>query len=278
MDAIPTWQTENANRRDNQSDAIPTADRKRDRRDKRKIPKTHYWKGKLLPPIFFEDPEPVEDGMHQQPTITRVGEALRDWFRQHFVSMGGFIMPDPEDGNNRFSPDTYIAFDVNWDRIIELEIPNYWSWVIGKLPEFAMEVASPSTSKRDTDFKRGLYLRLGFREYLMLDPTGKLYGDPITGLGRVGNRWEEYPVHIEPDGSQWLYSELLDLEFWWLSDGPVWDPFDVRDPRTGKSICIDAQRDEERAARLIEREARIAAERQVQELLERIERLEEREG
>ena len=271
----------------------------------KKIPKTHYWKGKLLPPIFFEDPEPVEDGMLQQPTIDRVGRALKDWFPQHFVSTGGFIMPDPEDGNNRFSPDTFISFDVDWDRIIELEIPNYWSWVVGKLPEFALEVASPSTSKRDTDFKRGLYLRLGFREYLMLDNTGDLYGKPIAGLRRVGNRWEEYPVNIEPDGSQWLYSELLGLEFWWLSDGPVWDPFDVRDPRTGKSICIEeilederqalaaerqaraaAQREarEQRDARIAkrdaladERQARIAAERRVQELLRRIECLEEEE-
>ena len=174
-------------------------------------------------------------------------------------------MPDPEDGNNRFAPDLYIAFGVTWEQIVAWRLPNYWAWIVKKMPDFALEVASPSTAKRDTDFKRGLYLRLGFDEYCMLDATGEHYGKPITILRRVGDGFEEAPIHEEPDGSLWSYSELLDLEFWWISDARVWDPFDVRDPRTGKSICIDVQLDEERQARIVaeiqarvDREARLA--------------------
>ena len=230
------------------------------------LPKNHYWKGKPLPPIFYEDPEPVEDGMLEADTISKVAAALRRRFRQFLVMDGGFIMPDPEDGNNRFAADCYISFGLSRRRLAELNIPNYWTWVVGAIPEFALEVASPSTAHRDRDFKRDLYEKLGFLEYWMLDNEGKLHGKPITGLHRVGDRFEEYPVHEAADGSLWAYSELLALEFWWLPDAPEWDPFDVRDPATGKSICIDAIIEEER-------QGRIAAERRERELLREIERL-----
>lgn len=235
--------------------------------------KRHYWKGKPLPDIFYEDPEPVEDGMLQQPTIDKIAGALKLRFPDDFVSAGGFIMPDPEDGNNRFSPDTYISFGVNWERIAELEVPNYWTWQVGKIPEFALEVASKSTADNDLNFKRDLYARLGFQEYLMLDPTGEFYGDQITGLHRVGDSFEEYEVHAEPDGSKRVYSELLRLEFWWLSHAPKWDPFDVRDPATGKSICIEAILEEQCQALHAERQALHAAEQREQDLLHQIHRL-----
>ena len=230
--------------------------------------KRHYWNGKPLPDIFYEDPEPVEDGMFQQPTISKVEEALRRRFPDDFVSAGGFIMPDPEDGNNRFSPDTYISFGVNRERIAELEIPNYWTWEVGKMPEFALEVASESTADNDLNFKRDLYARLGFREYWLLDREGDLYGKPLPGLYRVGDGFEEYEVHAEPDGSIWAYSELLGLEFWWLSDASEWDPFDVRDPATGKSICVGAMYEEMNAMYEDERRARLAAEAENRRLRE----------
>ena len=70
----------------------------------------HYWNGKPLPPIFYEDPEPVEDGMLQDETIVRIVEALRRRFPKDFVKGGGFVMYDPDDGNNRFASDGYISF------------------------------------------------------------------------------------------------------------------------------------------------------------------------
>ena len=240
-------------------------------RNDKPIPKNHYWKGKPLPPIFYEDPEPVEDGLQQQPTIRKIAYALAHRFVDDFVGEGGFIMPDPENGNNRFAPDAFISFGVNWTRINELELPNYWTWEVGKMPEFALEVASESTAARDRNFKRDLYLSLGFEEYLMLDPTGKFHGKPITALHRVADRFEEYPVHEAADGSLWTYSELLDLEFWWIKGAPEWDPFDVRDPATGKSICINEMYEEER-------DARIAAEARERELLRQIKRLTERDN
>ena len=177
-----------------------------------------YWKGKPMPAIFFEDPEPVEDGMLQQDTITKFAEALKRRYPDDFVKDGGFVMYDREDGNKRFAADCYISFGVTRDRVqIELELSNYWAWVVEKMIDFALEVASPSTADNDTGFKRGLYAELGVGEYWLLDRIGDLYGKPITGLRLVNGRYEEYPVHEEPDGSIWAYSEMLDLEIWWMS-------------------------------------------------------------
>ena len=163
-------------------------------------------------------------------------------------------------------------------------------------------------------FKRRRYAELGFREYFLLDPTGgELYGKPIIGLHLVGDRFEEYEVHVEPDGSARVYSELLSLDFWWMSDGPEYDPFDLRDPLTGKSICVDAMLEDEREGRIAaerrersahdarraaerrersahdarlsaerqaqsERDARRAAERRERELLRQLERLQDRDA
>ena len=222
--------------------------------------------------------------MLQADTIYRIIIALMLRFPNDFVKEGGFIMPNPEDGNDRFATDGYIAFGVTRERIAELELPNYWTWVVGKMPEFALEVASPSTKDRDLGFKRRRYAELRFREYFLLDPTGgDLYGKPIIGLHLVGDKFEEYEVHTEPDGSARVYSELLKLEFWWMSDGPEYDPFDLRDPVTGKSICVDYIIENERETRLAaelqarsdreisqaERERRQAAEREAQSERER---------
>ena len=56
-----------------------------------------YWKGKPMPAIFFEDPEPVEDGMLQQDTITKFAEALKRRYPDDFVKDGGFVMYDPRE-------------------------------------------------------------------------------------------------------------------------------------------------------------------------------------
>ena len=224
-----------------------------------------YWKGKPMPAIFFDDPEPVEDGMLQQDTITKFGEALKRRYPDDFVKDGGFVMYDEQNGNNRFAADCYISFGVTRDYVqVELELPNYWAWVVEKMIDFALEVASPSTSDNDTDSKRELHERIGVGEYWMLDRIGDLYGKPITGLRLVDGRYEEYPVHVESDGSLWSYSEMLDLEIWWLRDSSPYDPFDLRDPLTGKSICAGEVIGDERARRLAERAQRIAAERQVE--------------
>ncbi len=241
-----------------------------------------------LPSIFYEDPEPVEDGMQQAPIIVRIASMLTDYFRGDpdvFVSAGGFIFYDPEDGNRRIAPDLYIAFDVDakgiWDNLA-----NYWVWQIGKAPDFVLEVASPSTASNDLGHKRDLYARLRIAEYWRLDPTGgDLYGQPLSGERLVDGEYLPFDLNTdEDDGSIWAYSEVLGLRFHW--DVELEDQFDVRSPLTGRTIDLAEVRQgelleeraarvavqqtlvEERAARLAERAAR-AAEREAAEARER---------
>ena len=214
-------------------------------------------KEKKYPAIFYEDPEPVEDGMQQFPAILRLVALLMRYFRDFedvFVDGGGFVFYDLTNGYRRFAPDCYITFGVDGQEI--LDTGNYFMWEVGKPPDFAMEVASDSTATNDLGFKRELYARLGITEYWRFDPSGgDRYGQPLVGERLVDGEYIPYERHVADDGTLWSYSEVLDLRFHWTPDED--DKFDVRDPRTGKTIDME---EAEREARL-QAETRIEVER-----------------
>lgn len=210
-----------------------------------------------LPDIFYEDPEPVEDGMLQWDPMHDVSDLLKRYFKGRpgvFLSGGGFIMYNRANGNDRVAPDFYIAFDVDLDFIRE-HLPNFWIWETGKAPDFALEVASPSTAANDLGPKRDLYARLGITEYWRFDHTGgDLYGDALVGERLIDGEYVAYPRRERGDGAVIVHSDLLDLDFCWLGDGV----FDALDPATGQTIDGEARAD---AARLAaEANARIAQE------------------
>ena len=195
---------------------------------------TNAWKVRTLPDIFYEEPEPVEDGMQQEPPIDRIGHLLRQRYEDRpdvFISGGVFVSYDVTDGNRRVRPDLFIVFDVD-NAGIRYNLPNFWIWEIGKAPDFVMEVASPSTAANDLGRKRELYERLEVQEYWRFDPTGgELYGKPIAGERLVAGRYEEYELQYGDDGSVRGHSELLDVVFYWNAE-----EFDVLDPATGLTI------------------------------------------
>ncbi len=210
-----------------------------------------------LPDIFYEDPEPVEDGMQQWTPLREISNLLERYYKGRpgvFTSGGGFIMYNRANGNDRVAPDLYIAFDVDVDFIYE-HLPNFWMWEVGKAPDFALEVASPSTAANDLGPKRDLYARLGIAEYWRIDHTGgDLYGDPLVGERLIDGEYVAYPPQARDDGAVIVHSDLLDLDFCWLGDGV----FDVLDPATGQTID-DAER--HRAGRLVaEAETQVARE------------------
>ena len=235
---------------------------------------TNAFKVRTLPDIFYEDPEPVEDGMQQAPHIHRLVHLLMERYADRpdvFVSGGGFVNYNPRNGNERVAPDCYIAFDVDVAGIYE-NLPNFWIWETGKAPDFVLEVASPSTAANDLGPKRSLYEGLGVREYWRLDPTGgALYGQAVAGERLVGGAYEACPVEVSGDGAMRGHSELLGVEFAW--DGR---DFDLLDPATGKSIDQRAaaeERVEAEQARADTAEARAeAAEAEVARLREQLDR------
>ena len=240
---------------------------------------TNAWKNRYLPDIFYEEPPPPEDALVQERAVHRIIHLLWERYEDFtnvFISGIFYICYDITDGNRRVQPDCFIAFDVDEDAI-RRNLPNYWVWEVGKAPDFALEVASPSTASNDLGRKRELYAELGIAEYWRFDPTGgELYGQPLVGERLVDGEYQPYELRPGDDGSVSAYSELLNLDFCW--DG---EEFDALDPVTGRTIdkrvaaearvaALEARADVEREARLAER---IQAEARERELLEEIERL-----
>ena len=195
---------------------------------------TNAWVNRTLPDIFYEEPGPIEEGMRQEFTIDRIKWSLRERYQAHddvFVSNAVFLSYDINNGNARVRPDLFIAFGVD-AATIRLHLPNFWIWETGKVPDFVMEVASPSTALIDLGPKRDLYARLGITEYWRFDPSGgDLYQQPLTGERLVDGRYVAFEIILGSDGSQRAHSPLLDLDFYWNDSG-----FDVLDPVTGKTI------------------------------------------
>ena len=239
---------------------------------------TNAWKVRTLPDIFYEEKDRVEDGMLQDIPIARIAHLLRERYEDRpdvFISGTVFISYDITSGNRRVGPDLFIAFDVNSAGIRE-NLPNFWIWETGKVPDFVLEVASPSTAENDLGRKRELYQQLEVQEYWRIDPTGgDLYGRALVGERLVGDQYEEYPLERRSDGSEQSYSELLEVVFYW--DGG--QEFDLLDPATGLTIdkrtAAEAQATAIEAELRLEREARIAAEARVRELEERLHDAEE---
>ena len=239
-----------------------------------------------LPDIFFEDPEPTEDGLFEEETRYNLAYLLKSRILplgNTFVSAGGFVFYNRDDGNDRVAPDCYIAFDV--DPSFIYQFPNYFLWEVGKPPDFVMEVVTPSTVDDDLGRKRDIYAWLGVGEYWRLDPSGgELYGAPLTGERLVDGEYVPFPVHISPDGSIRSYSEALNLDFHW--DG---ERFDILDPATARTIdpaeiARESLEAERRALEAAESQAEIArraqqeAEERVRILTEENERLRQQRG
>jgi len=114
------------------------------------------------------------------------------------------------------APDYYFAKDVPGPRILATGL--YLTWVVGKPPDFALEMASPGKARDDLTVKRKLYQELGIREYWRLDPTG---GD-LNGAALAGDRLEDgayQPITLRrlEKGNVWGRSEATGIDFFWMN-------------------------------------------------------------
>ena len=130
------------------------------------------------------------------------------------MSSNTFIYYD--EGNPRacVAPDWYISFGVDPEAILEIE--SYLLWIVGKPPEFVLEIASPSTYRNDLGWKRDLYARIGVPEYWRYDPTGgRLYGEPLVGEELVNRVYRRLNINPANDGRVWGHSPSLGLDIYW---------------------------------------------------------------
>ena len=141
----------------------------------------------------------------------------------------------------------------------------------GVVPSFVVEVASPSTSRRDATTKRATYERMGVHEYWRFDPLGELIAGRLEGWRLAGGRYERVRA-VRAEG--WHRSEALGLELraerWLLR---------FHDPRLGQDMPTHAEAVRERDEAVVERdEAVLERDRVVRERDEANQRIRELEA
>ena len=171
-------------------------------------------------------PDPPRDRVDMQQS-TQVASAivvLRDHFYHRLgrtdalVNGDGYLCRNPGEARRSPHPDCIVALNLPIPpERIEDEANGYTISEIGQPPDFVLEIASGTTGARDYSTKRDLYAALGVREYWRFDHTGGRYHEvPLAGDVLIGESYEPLPIHREPDGTQWGYSPVLDLELCWV--------------------------------------------------------------
>lgn len=178
---------------------------------------------RLLPKEFvYPDPSDSDHwprNMLQAPVIAEADYLLRHHFDAYnrpdlFIDSGGFVFYNIENINRRIRPDLYLAFGVDAQAILSRN--GYSIPEVGKPPDFALEVASPSTHETDTGNQRRLYRAIGIGEYWMLDVTGgDCHGFTLAADRLADGASRPITITAEADGTVWGYSPALELSLCW---------------------------------------------------------------
>ena len=147
----------------------------------------------------------------QHPAIEYVTMAVRYILRGEGAVFIGSNIPlrtNPRNRREHEAPDYYLARNVNVAAIRGETAYNLWE--VGKPPDWALEVASPSTYERDLYEKPDRYAEIGIGEYWMFDPTGgDLYGQSLMGFKLVDGRYESVELVRNEHGLLSGYSREL---------------------------------------------------------------------
>ena len=170
---------------------------------------------RVLAPAAIEYPsgdgEPMAENDWQLRAILDAFGVLDHYFRDRpdvYVSGDLFIYYEEGNTKARVAPDVFVAFGVpKHNRQV------YKLWEEGPVPAFVMEVASRGTWREDDRPKAELYEWLGVKEYWQYDPTGDYLGLRLKGRRLVAGRYEPQPVVESLDGTVFLRSETLGLDF-----------------------------------------------------------------
>ena len=193
--------------------------------------------------------------------------------RSVFVYCDIHVRPIPTDDRTRlFVPDMTVAFDVDMETFRQdygFAIENQ-----DKPPSLVLEVASPTTGRRDVEVKRDGYESFAIPEYWRVDPSGGEWHDaPLAGdrLGPDG-RYVPIPIRRISDNILRGYSEILGLHVCWeYGDLRFFDPAEGRylltfDEELDRRLAAESERDKER-------DARLSAEERARRLEEQLRRL-----
>ena len=242
--------------------------------------------------LINEVPEPPEDGLVEESVITLIKEILVARYANDPTTLVlgpvTFLIYDSAVPGSLIAPDCYVMFGVDADFILDYR-HSYRIEEWGVIPAFALEVASPSTARRDLTEKRELYARIGIQEYWRLDRFRENYGEPLVGERLVGGEYVRFDLHTEPNGDIWSHSEVLGVDFHYRDETNGIGSYLLRDSATGEWLKtlgeeIAAHAETESARQAAEAQARAAearaqeAEARNRELQAELERLRRSEG
>ena len=175
----------------------------------------------------FDRPEPHPDPGFQEESRMRMAYRLRDLLEAIHPTdevVHGYrchICYDESDLNIRITPDYFFARDVPGPGIVATG--PFLTWVVGKPPDFVLEMASPRKARVDLLDKRKQYQELGIGEYWRLDPTGgELYGAPLAADRLEDGVYESIPMRRLENGNIWGLSETAGIDIGWFNGGFVY--------------------------------------------------------
>ena len=171
------------------------------------------------------DGQPMAETERHQKVMMDYIDILRRHFRDvPDVHVGGNLLLYYEESNPRrwVSPDVFMVRGVS-----KKELRVYKTWEQHPTLDFVLEVASPSTVRKDLGEKKDLYANvLKVREYYIYDPYHeiessfigfRLVGDMYEEIGFVKGRLPSETLGLElgeyegalrlydPVGDEWLY-------------------------------------------------------------------------
>ena len=165
--------------------------------------------------------------------------ALRHRYRHRadvYVSGDLFIHYPTVDGDGRdiwrsVAPDVFVVFGAeNRGR------RSYVAWKEPKVPDFVLEILSPSTHRRDREEKPAIYAAMGVREYFQYDPEGDYLLSRVQGFELRGGVYRTVPAKPLGNGYHGVLSETLDLGMYHDPGGRWEEPLRWFDPASGKSL------------------------------------------
>ena len=172
------------------------------------------------------DGEPMAENAYQYKAITDTVWTLQARFRDDpavYVAGDMFIYYRRGSVGARLAPDVFVFAGAKGDH------PRYsWqTWAEGGVPQFVLEVASPSTWERDATDKRDIYRNMGVLEYWRFDPeSGRYFPEILIGECLVNGEYVRMEVRRDADGTLRGYSDFLKLDICVRPDGQIhlYDP------------------------------------------------------
>ena len=152
----------------------------------------------------------MPDGEYQSETWRYVVDALKTHFRRHTdVYVSGDLFVYLEEGKPRscIAPDLFVVLGAGNHRRDTYKV---WQEP-GGMPDFVLEIVSPSTWRADLGARRATYAKLGVTEYWLYDPHGRHLRPALCGYRLVEGRYLPFPAVELSDGLA-MHSDVLGLD------------------------------------------------------------------